>query len=167
MQTNNKKTESKENMFKVERCGSSLLTSNRKLNFWENCWFLNEIASGKCCGSCSQWSVHCKTWNKKLLTKAGERERLALMTADVWVWVWVYNSTVYNAKGTTWSGSLLWKQARREVGQHWFIYSYIAAYIQAPYLYCPVLLRYTRLVWPPTRGVGRCPHQNHSSATAR
>jgi hypothetical protein len=29
--------------------------------------------------------------------------------------VWVYNSTVYNAKGTTWSGSPLWKQARLEV----------------------------------------------------
>ncbi len=62
--------------------------------------------------------------------KVGERERLALKTADVWVWVWVYNSTVYNAKGTTWSGSTLWKQARQEVWQHWFIYSYIAAYIQ-------------------------------------
>jgi hypothetical protein len=32
VQTNNKKTESNENVFKVERCGSSLLTSNRKLN---------------------------------------------------------------------------------------------------------------------------------------
>jgi hypothetical protein len=25
------------------------------------------------------------------------------------VWVWVYNSTVYNTKGTTWSGSPPWK----------------------------------------------------------
>ncbi len=32
MKTNNKKTESNKNVFKVERCGSSLLTSNRKLN---------------------------------------------------------------------------------------------------------------------------------------
>jgi hypothetical protein len=72
---------------------------------WKNCWFLNVIVSKKCCESCSQWSVHCKTWNKKSLMKAGERERQALMTADVWV----YNSTVYNEKGTTWSGSQLWK----------------------------------------------------------
>jgi hypothetical protein len=34
----------------------------------------------------------------------------------------------------------------QEVRQHWFIYSYIAAYIQALYMYCPVLLEYTRLV---------------------
>ena len=116
-----RKLRATKNVFKVERCGSSLLTSNRKLSLERNCWFLNEIASEKCCESCSQWSVHCKTWNKKSLTKARERERLALMTADVWVWVWVYNSTVYNAKGTTWSGSPLWKQARQEVRQHWFI----------------------------------------------
>ncbi len=24
-------------------------------------------------------------------------------------------------------------------------------------MYCPVLLEYIRLVWPPTRDVGRCP----------
>ncbi len=40
----------------------------------------------------------------------------------------------------------LWKQARQEVRQHWFIYSYIAAYIEALYMYYPVLLEYTRLV---------------------
>ncbi len=122
-------------VFKVERCGNSLLTSNRKMNLEKNCWFLNKTVSKKCCESCSQWSVHCKTWNKKSLMKAGEREQLALMTADVWVWVWVYNSTVwvynsmvwvynstvYNAKGKTWSGSPLWKEAQQEVRQHWFI----------------------------------------------
>jgi hypothetical protein len=32
--------------------------------------------------SCSQWSVHCKTLNKNHLRRR-ERERLALMTADV------------------------------------------------------------------------------------
>jgi hypothetical protein len=51
----------------------------------------------------------------------------------------------------------LWKEAQREVRQHWFIYSYISAYIQALYMYCPVLLEYIRLVWPSTRDVGRCP----------
>jgi hypothetical protein len=40
----------------------------------------------------------------------------------------------------------LWKEAQREVRQHWFIYSYISAYIQALYMYCPVLLEYIRLV---------------------
>ncbi len=29
----------------------------------------------------------------------------------------------------------MWKQARQEIRQHWFIYSYIAAYIQALYMY--------------------------------
>jgi hypothetical protein len=29
----------------------------------------------------------------------------------------------------------LWKKAQREVRQHWFIYSYISAYIQALYMY--------------------------------
>jgi hypothetical protein len=56
-----RKLRATKNVFKVERCGSSLLTSNRKLNLEKNCWFLNEIASKKCCESCSQWSVHCKT----------------------------------------------------------------------------------------------------------
>ncbi len=51
------------------------------------------------------------------------------MAADVSV----YNSTVYNKKGTTWLGSPLWKLAQPEVRQHWFIDSYIAAYIQMQY----------------------------------
>jgi hypothetical protein len=41
---------------------------------------------------------------------------------------------------------LLWKEAQQKVRQHWFLYSYIAAYIQALYVYCPVLLEYIRLV---------------------
>ncbi len=40
-----RKLRATKNVFKVERCGSSLLTSNRKLNLEQNCWFLNEIAS--------------------------------------------------------------------------------------------------------------------------
>ncbi len=50
---------------------------------------------------------------------------------------------------------LLWKEAQPEVRQHWFIYSYIAAYIQALYMYCPVWLEYIRLVLPPARDLGR------------
>jgi hypothetical protein len=44
----------------------------------------------------------------------------------------VANSNGFGIKG-------LWKQVRQEVRQHWFIYSYIAAYIQALYIivqYC-------------------------------
>ncbi len=37
----------------------------------------------------------------------------ALVTADMWVTV--YRSTVYNTKGTTWSGSPPWKEAQQEV----------------------------------------------------
>jgi hypothetical protein len=78
----------------------------RAVEAGENCWFLNEIASEKCCESCSQWSVHRKTWNKNHLRRR-EIERLALRTADVWVWVWVYNSMYsvqckgYNLIGVT------------------------------------------------------------------
>jgi hypothetical protein len=43
VQTNNKKTESNKNVFKVEgRCGSSLLTSNRKLNLEKTVDFLTK-----------------------------------------------------------------------------------------------------------------------------
>jgi hypothetical protein len=38
----------------------------------------------------------------------------------------------------------LWKETQREVRQHWFIYSYISAYIQALYMYCLGLLEYIR-----------------------
>ncbi len=39
---------------------------------------------------------------------------------------------------------VVWKETQREVRQHWFIYSYISAYIQALYMYCPGLLEYVR-----------------------
>ncbi len=106
------------------------------------------------CESCSQWSVHCKTLNKNHLRRR-KRELLALMAADVWVWV--YNSTVYNTKGTTWSGSPPWKQAQQEVQQHWFIDSYIAAYIQVQYRVTGV--HPTGLTV--ARGVGRCPQWSY------
>jgi hypothetical protein len=49
-----------------------------------------------------------------------------------------------------WSAKIMkvWKQARQEERQHLFIYGYIAAYIQVLYMYCPVLLEYTRLGLP-------------------
>jgi hypothetical protein len=54
---------------------------------------------------------------------------------------------------------MLWKQAQQEVRQHWFIDSYIAAYIQV--LYRVIGVHPTgRTV---ARGVGRCPQcQNFS-----
>jgi hypothetical protein len=66
----------------------------------------------------------------------------AVSLVDADMWVWVYRGTVYSAKGTTWSGSPLWKETQREVPQHWFIYSYISTYIQTLYMYCPGLLEY-------------------------
>ncbi len=126
-------------VFKAERCGSSLLTSNRKNEFERNCWFINEIASKKCCES-YRWSVHCKI-SKQNHLRRWKRDRLVLMAADVWVWEWVYNSTVYNTKGTTWSGSPLWKQAQQEVRQHYFINRFI-------YKHGTDWLEYAGLVWP-------------------
>jgi hypothetical protein len=51
----------------------------------------------------------------------------------------------------------LWKEAQQEVRQHWFIYSYIAAYIQMQYRVIGV--HPTGLTV--ARGVSRCP-QNGS-----
>ncbi len=99
---------------------------------------------------CTLWS-----WMKSSLTKAKER---ATSAYSCHVWVWVYKGTVYSTKGTTWSGSPLWKKAQREVRQHWFIYSYISAYTYIGTVH--VLSRVAGihlLVWPPTRDVGRCP----------
>jgi hypothetical protein len=52
--------------------------------------------------------------------------------------------------------SMLWKQAQQEVRQHWFIDSYIAAYIQVQYKVTGV--HPTGLTV--ARGVGRCPQCN-------
>jgi hypothetical protein len=41
---------------------------------------------------------------------------------------------------------VMWMKAEREVRQHWFIDSYISAYIQALYMYCLELLEYIKLV---------------------
>jgi hypothetical protein len=60
-------------------------------------------------------------------------------------------------KGYNLIGVTTEKETQREVRQHWFIYSYISAYIQALYMYYVELLEYIRLVWPSTRDVSRCP----------
>jgi hypothetical protein len=90
------------------------------------------------------WSKKCQLWRLK-------REQPAPVDADVWVWM--YRGTVYSTKGTTWSGSPLWKEAQQEVRQHWFIDSYIAAYIQVQYRVIGV--HPTGLTV--ARGVSRCP----------
>jgi hypothetical protein len=89
------------------------------------CGFLSRIVSEKRLLSCSRWSAHCRIEMKTSLMKA-KRERPALVAA----YMWVYKGTVNSTKGTTWSGSPLWKEAQQEVRQHWFIDSYTAAYIQ-------------------------------------
>ncbi len=85
-------------------------------------------------------AVHTAKFEMEYHLRGRWGERLAPVDADVWVWV--YRGTVYSAKGTAWSGSPLWKKMQQEVQQHWFIYSYISAYIQALYMYCPRLLEY-------------------------
>ncbi len=82
-------------------------------NTFFNVDFLEKLQANKCCESCSRWSVHCKISKQNHLWRR-KREWLALMAANVWVWGWVYNSTVYNIKNTTWSGSPLLKQAQQE-----------------------------------------------------
>ncbi len=112
-----RKLRAMKNVFKVERCGSSLPTSNRKM------WVLGKLLISK-------WNrkqksavkvvangVHTAKLETESHLRRRKRERLALMVADVWV----YKGTVYNTKGTTWSGSPLWKQAQQELRQHWFI----------------------------------------------
>ncbi len=47
-------------------------------------------------------------------------------------------------KETLMLNMVLWKETQQEVRQHWFIYSYISAYIQTLYMYCPGLLEYIR-----------------------
>ncbi len=127
-----------------------LLPTGKKLIFGKNCWFLNEIASEKGAVKDVANGVHTAKLETKNHLWRQKRERLALMAADMWVWV--YNSTVYNTKGTTWSGSPLWKQAQQVVWQHWFIDSYIAGYIQVHYRVTGV--HPTGLTV--ARGVGRC-----------
>jgi hypothetical protein len=71
----------------------------------KNCWFISEIASKKCSESFRQWSVHCKTWNKKSFTKAAERATSADGCRCVSVGVSVQQYSVqckgYNLIGVT------------------------------------------------------------------
>jgi hypothetical protein len=115
----------------VECCGSfcRLPTERTKLRK-KGWWFLSEIESEKCFGSCAD-GVHTAKLETENHLRRRKRERMALMAADVWVWV--YKSTVYNTKGTTWSGSPLWKQALQEVQQHWFISGEQLVYAQVLY----------------------------------
>jgi hypothetical protein len=145
-----RKLRATKNVFKVERCGSSLLTSN-------SCCFLIEIASEKCCESCSQWSVHCENLKQKSLTKAGER---ATSARDCWrvnVGVSVQQYSVqckgYNLIGVTTLEAIETRGTTALV--YWLINS--SLYTGTVHVLSSVL-EYTQLVWPPTRGIGRCPH---------
>ncbi len=67
----------------------------------------------------------------------------------------MYKGTVYSAKGTTWSGSPLWKKAQREVRQHWFIDSYCT--LQLIYRYCTRVVEYTPTGLTVSRDVASSP----------
>jgi hypothetical protein len=121
----NKNTINERDVFKIERCGSYSQLPTGKMK-QKVCRFISEIVSKKRLLSCSQWRAHCRIEMKKHHLRRRKRERPAPVDADVWV----YRGTVYNTKGTTWSGSPLWKEAQQEVRPHWFIDSYISAYKQ-------------------------------------
>ncbi len=82
----------------------------------------------------------------RIVTYEGERERVTSADDSLRVSAGVqkYRITVYSTKGTTSSGSPLWKEAQRELRQHQFITAYIAAY--TVYRYCTRVMQYTRLV---------------------
>jgi hypothetical protein len=70
-------------VFKVERCGSSLLTSNRKIEFEKKLMISKRNHKRKkCCESCSRWSVHCKISKQNQLkeraTSAGGCRRVSV-----------------------------------------------------------------------------------------
>ncbi len=81
-----RKLRATKNLFKVEHCGSSLLTSNRKI------WVLGKLLISK-------WNhkqkravevvangVHTAKLKTESHLRRRKREGLALMAADVWVW---------------------------------------------------------------------------------
>ncbi len=74
---NNVKTKSNENVFKVEHCGSSLLTSNRKMNLEKT--KLQAKSAFKVVAN----GVYTAKLETKNHSRRQEREQLALMTADV------------------------------------------------------------------------------------
>jgi hypothetical protein len=102
---NNEKTESNENVFKIERCGSSLLTSNRKLNLEKTVDFLTKSQAKSAVKVVANAVYTAKTWNKKSLTKAGERATSADDCQRVSVGVSVQQYSVqckeYNLIGVT------------------------------------------------------------------
>ncbi len=65
------------------------------------CWFLSEIKSEKRLLSCSQWSVHRKSWTKVSLTKAGERATSACSCRRMSAQSCSVQYKVYNLIGVT------------------------------------------------------------------
>jgi hypothetical protein len=129
-----------------QRVAALCLLPAQKMNVKRNCWFLNEITCEKVLWKLLPMECTLQNLQKQNHLRRRKREQLALMAADVWMWGWVYNITVYNTKGTTWSGSPLWKYNKCNkrydstsllTDSRWFIYKH-----------CTDLLEYAGLVWP-------------------
>ncbi len=88
---------------------------------------------------------------KKSLTKANERGRPALVTADAWV----YKGTVYSTKGYNLIG-VTTVEGGETRGTTALVYSVIYSSL---YRNCTRVIQYTKLVWPSARGVTRSPQQ--------
>ena len=82
MQTNNKKTKSNKNVFKLERCGSSLLTSNRK-GIWKKLLISKRNRKQKSAVEVVANGVHTAKLETESHLRRRKREQLALMAADM------------------------------------------------------------------------------------
>jgi hypothetical protein len=70
-------------VFKLERCGSSLLTSNRKIKFWEKLLISKRNCKQKSAVKVVANGVHTAKLETENHLRRRKRERLALMAADV------------------------------------------------------------------------------------
>jgi hypothetical protein len=93
-QENNDKYEQRVTCSKSSIVVALCLLTAEKWMWKKNCWFLSEIASEKSAVKVVADGVHTAKSSKQNHLWGQKRERLALMTADVWVWWWVYNSTI-------------------------------------------------------------------------
>jgi hypothetical protein len=78
-----KKYKQRVNVFKVKHCGSSLLTSNRKNEFEKKLLISKRNRKRKSAVKVVADGVYTAKFKTISLTKVKERERLALMAADI------------------------------------------------------------------------------------
>jgi acid stress-induced BolA-like protein IbaG/YrbA len=84
-----------------------------------------------------EWNLKREALAKISLIKAKERATSAYSCRRVSVQGYSVQYKGYNLVGVT-----TVEEGTTKVRQHWFIYSYISAYIQALYMDCPGLLEY-------------------------